>query len=71
MSSYVKNPQQKTQLVELLFHGTQPSRGKPQGVLGDALHSLQFSKEHLMNALMNFYIGTYCPEDRGAVLIKE
>ena len=57
MTSYVKNPQQKARLVELINYGVQPMRGKPTGIMGEALNRYQFALDHLLNALMNFYIG--------------
>jgi ubiquitin conjugation factor E4 B len=57
MSNYVKNPERKSRLVELLHYGLSPARGKPNGFLGDILLNQKFATDHLLNALMNFYIG--------------
>lgn len=57
MSNYVKNPERKSKLVELLHYGLLRAPGKPNGFLGDILLNQKFATEHLLNALMNFYIG--------------
>ena len=55
-SEYVKNPYLKAGLVTILFHGTWPAYGRAKGVLGDILNALPFALEHLLHALMRFYI---------------
>ncbi|KAF8459134.1 ubiquitin elongating factor core-domain-containing protein [Terfezia claveryi] len=55
-STYIRNPHLKSKLVEILFYGIQPNRVKPNGMLGDAIMGNQFALQHLMHALMNFYI---------------
>lgn len=57
-SAYIKNPYLKAKLVSLLFHGTFPMYSRSKGVLGDSLTSSKFSNDHLLHALMKFYIGT-------------
>lgn len=56
-SEYIKNPYLKAKLVTLLFHGTWPVYHKTKGVLGDALTGTKFANDHLLHALMKFYIG--------------
>jgi ubiquitin conjugation factor E4 B len=58
-SEYVKNPYLKSGLVSLLFHGTWPVFHRQKGVLGDALTGDKFANDHLLHALMKFYIGTF------------
>ncbi|KAF8862296.1 hypothetical protein BDZ45DRAFT_616996 [Acephala macrosclerotiorum] len=55
-SEYIKNPYLKAKLVTLLFHGTWPVYHKTKGVLGDALTGTNFANDHLLHALMKFYI---------------
>ena len=55
-SEYVKNPYLKASLVTILFRGTWPRRQGSQGVLTGVLNSMKFSMEHLLHALMKFYI---------------
>lgn len=57
MSSYIKKPSLKSKLVETIFYGVSPYRGKATGVLGDVINGHSFALQHLMHALMNFYIG--------------
>lgn len=57
-SEYIKNPYLKSGLVSLLFHGTWPVYHRQKGVLGDALTGEKFANDHLLHALMKFYIGT-------------
>jgi ubiquitin conjugation factor E4 B len=56
-SDYIKNPYLKAKLVSLLFHGTWPVYHLKKGVLGENLMSLNFATDHLLHALMKFYIG--------------
>ena len=55
-SEYVKNPYLKSKLVTLMFFGTFPLYGRSKGVLGDLFNSLPLATEHLLHALMRFYI---------------
>ncbi len=56
-SEYVKNPYLKSSLVTLLFSGTWPIYHLKRGILGDALAGSDFANEHLLHALMKWYIG--------------
>lgn len=62
-SGYIKNPYLKSSLVTVLYAGTF-SIGKryPQGILGGLLIGSDFANEHLLHALMKFYIGKRKPE---------
>ncbi|KAF1946172.1 hypothetical protein EJ02DRAFT_450942 [Clathrospora elynae] len=55
-SEYIKNPYLKSGLVTILFHGVWPIHGRPKGVLGDTLFAHDFAMQHLLHALMKFYI---------------
>ncbi|KAI1000314.1 Ubiquitin conjugation factor [Podosphaera aphanis] len=55
-SEYIKNPYLKAKLVSLLFFGTCPIQHRPKGVLGDALITSKFANDHLLHALIKFYI---------------
>ncbi|KAI1214280.1 ubiquitin conjugation factor E4 [Annulohypoxylon truncatum] len=55
-SEYIKNPYLKSSLVTLLFSGTWPVYHLSKGILGDSLSSSSFANEHLLHALMKFYI---------------
>jgi len=55
-SEYVKNPYLKCGLVTIIFHGIWPVYNRTKGILGDLLNSLPFATEHLLHALMKFYI---------------
>ena len=55
-SEYVKNPYLKAGLVTIMFYGTWPLYGRSKGVLGDILTGLPFANDHLLHALMKFYI---------------
>lgn len=55
-SEYIKNPYLKSGLVTIMFHGIWPVYGRSKGILGDLLNSLPFATEHLLHALMKFYI---------------
>ena len=55
-SEYIKNPGIKSGLVTILYHGIWPVYGRSKGILGDLLNSLPFATEHLLHALIKFYI---------------
>lgn len=55
-SEYIKNPYLKSGLVTIMFHGIWPVYNRPKGVLSDLLNSLPFATDHLLHALMRFYI---------------
>ncbi|KKZ66087.1 ubiquitin conjugation factor E4 B [[Emmonsia] crescens] len=55
-SEYIKNPYLKAGLVTILYRGTWRRRNGSRGVLVDLLNSLPFATEHLLHALMKFYI---------------
>ncbi len=55
-SEYIKNPYLKSGLVTIMFHGILPVYNRSRGVLGDLLNALPFATEHLLHALMKFYI---------------
>ncbi|KAJ8059997.1 hypothetical protein OCU04_011609 [Sclerotinia nivalis] len=55
-SEYIKNPYLKAKLVSLLFAGTWPVYHRTKGVLGDVLMGSQFANDHLLHALLKFYI---------------
>jgi ubiquitin conjugation factor E4 B len=55
-SEYIKNPYLKSGLVTILFHGVWGIPGRPKGVLGDTLFAHDFATQHLLHALMKFYI---------------
>lgn len=55
-SEYVKNPYLKSGLITIMFHGIWPVYSRSRGILGDLLNSLPFATEHLLHALMKFYI---------------
>jgi len=55
-SEYIKNPYLKSSLVSLLFSGTWPAPGHRNGVLGDQLINSKFANDHLLHALIKFYI---------------
>lgn len=55
-SEYIKNPYLKAGLVTIMYHGIWPFRNRSKGVLGDLLTSLDIATEHLLHALMKFYI---------------
>jgi hypothetical protein len=56
-SEYIKNPYLKAKLVSLLYQGTWPVYHRTKGVIGDALMGAKFANDHLLHALMKFYIG--------------
>lgn len=55
-SEYVKNPYLKSSLVALLSHGTWPTYSMKKGVLGDTMTNTKFANDHLLHAVMKFYI---------------
>ena len=55
-SEYIKNPYLKSGLVTIMFHGCWPTWNRSKGILGDLLNSLPFATDHLLHALMKFYI---------------
>ncbi|KAF2759628.1 hypothetical protein EJ05DRAFT_304460 [Pseudovirgaria hyperparasitica] len=55
-TEYIKNPYVKSGLVTILYHGVHPVYGRSKGVLGDLLFADPFATEHLLHALMKFYI---------------
>ena len=57
MSTYTRKPSLKSKLVEILYYGINPYRGKSTGILGDVINGHPFALQNLMHALMNFYIG--------------
>lgn len=59
-SEYIKNPYLKAKLVSMLYHGSYPVYHRTKGVLGDSLTSTTFANDHLLHALMKFYIGMLC-----------
>jgi hypothetical protein len=56
-SEYIKNPYLKSSLVTVLFAGSYPLYHLSRGILGDILIGAEFANEHLLHALMKFYIG--------------
>lgn len=55
-SEYVKNPGVKSGLVTILFYGVHPFYNHSRGVLGDQLLGSTFANQHLLHALMKYYI---------------
>ncbi|KAI9801299.1 MAG: hypothetical protein M1833_002869 [Piccolia ochrophora] len=55
-SEYIRNPHFKAGLVAILFYGIWPTYSRQKGVLGDLLNGLRFANEHLLHALLKFYI---------------
>ncbi|KAL8694546.1 MAG: hypothetical protein Q9218_000802 [Villophora microphyllina] len=55
-SEKIKNPYLKSGLVTILYAGSWPAPNRPKGVLGDLLMGLPIATEHLLHALMKFYI---------------
>ena len=55
-SEYIKNPYLKSGLVTIMFHGIWPVYNRSKGILGDLLTSMPFAMDHLLHALMKFYI---------------
>ncbi|BFZ61767.1 Ubiquitin conjugation factor E4 [Saitoella coloradoensis] len=55
-SAYIQNPHLKAKLIEILYFGTYKQPGMPKGCLGDMLNGDAFALEHLLPAMMTFYI---------------
>lgn len=55
-SHYIKNPGLKSGLVTILFHGVWSPYRNQKGVLSDLLNASSFCHQHLLHALMQFYI---------------
>ncbi|KAK6084071.1 ubiquitin conjugation factor E4 (ubiquitin elongating factor core) [Seiridium cupressi] len=55
-SEYIRNPYLKSSLVTVLFAGQYPMYHLSKGILGDILIGSQLANEHLLHALMKFYI---------------
>jgi ubiquitin conjugation factor E4 B len=55
-TEHVKNPYLKAGLVSILFHGVWPLRSRPKGLFGELLNGSSFCHQHLLHALMQFYI---------------
>ena len=55
-SEYIKNPYLKAGLITILFKGTWQWRAGGQGVLANIYNSMPFAAEHLLHALMQFFI---------------
>ena len=55
-SEYIKNPYLKSGLVTIMFQGIWPTPNRSKGVLGDLLMSQSIAVDHLLHALMKFYI---------------
>lgn len=55
-SEYIKNPYLKAKLVSMLFHGVWELPMHKKGILGDSLTGTKFANDHLLHALMKFYI---------------
>ncbi|KAK9722707.1 Ubiquitin conjugation factor E4 [Basidiobolus ranarum] len=55
-SKYIKNPYLKAKLVEILFFFTLPFPGEPSGGLAAYFDTNTLALEHLMPALMKFYV---------------
>lgn len=55
-SEYIKNPYLKSGLVTIMSCGIWPVYNRSKGILGDLLNSLPFATDHLLHALMKFYI---------------
>ena len=55
-SDYIKNPYLKAGLITLLFQGSMPWRQGGEGVLTSLYNSMTFAHEHLLHALMQFFI---------------
>lgn len=68
-SEYIKNPYLKSSLVTLLFSGTWPIYHLKRGVLGDALAGSDFANEHLLHALMKWYIGKFFVSSKSRTLL--
>lgn len=56
-SEYIKNPYLKSELVTILYHGVWEDGSRVRGVLKDVLTNDKFANDHLLHALMKWYIG--------------
>jgi ubiquitin conjugation factor E4 B len=55
-SEYVKNPYLKSNLVQILYTGVWPQHHRQNGILGDVINSHSFATQHLLHAILKFYI---------------
>lgn len=55
-SKYIKNPYLKSGLITILFRGTWPYRRGGTGAFSDYYSGSKFANEHLLHALMQFFI---------------
>ncbi|KAG5358191.1 E4 ubiquitin-protein ligase UFD2 [Yarrowia sp. B02] len=55
-SDVIKNPHQKSKIVEMLFCGTQPIYNQNDGFLVSTFNSQKLALDSLMHSLMNIYI---------------
>ncbi|KAK5094706.1 Ubiquitin conjugation factor E4 [Exophiala xenobiotica] len=55
-SDFIKNPYLKGSLVTILFRGTWVYRHGAPGILANQYNSLPFALEHLLHAMMKFFI---------------
>ncbi|KAL8243827.1 hypothetical protein R6Q59_010085 [Mikania micrantha] len=55
-SEYIRNPYLKASLITILFRGTWSWRQGGTGILADQYNSMPFALEHLLHALMKFFI---------------
>lgn len=60
-SDYIKNPGVKSGLISILYFGIWPIYNRQRGVLGDALIGDKFANDHLLHALMKYFIGKLAP----------
>lgn len=56
MSEFIKNPYLKGSLITVLFRGTWVYRHGAPGILANQYNSLKFATDHLLHALMKFFI---------------
>ncbi|KAK5090159.1 Ubiquitin conjugation factor E4 [Lithohypha guttulata] len=55
-SGFIKNPYLKAELITILYRGTAPYRYGGPGILANQYNALPFATEHLMHAVMRFFI---------------
>ena len=55
-SEYIRNPYLKSSLITILFRGTYPIRYGGRGTLADQFNGMPFAMEHMLHALMQFFI---------------
>lgn len=55
-SNFIKNPYLKAEMITILFRGTWPRYHGGTGVLAQQYNALPFATEHLMHAVMKFFI---------------